>query len=128
MHRDPMRSARRTIGTTTQSGRGATGDRGQRAGRRPQTSAGNSRPPASGPGLYGGTNDNSLNDPQGVIDFLAANPDKAKAWVDALNKDPELLVPGGLPLTVENPRLHQFLGGVILMTDTRVTNPDSRTV
>ena len=79
--------------------------------------------PAGGPGLYGGTNDNSLNDPQGVIDFLAANPDKAKAWVDALNKDPELLVPGGLPLTVEKiPAYINSLVGVILMTDTRVTN------
>jgi hypothetical protein len=79
--------------------------------------------PAGGPGLYGGTNDNSLNNPQGVIDFLAANPDKAKAWVDALNKDPELLVPGGLPLTVEKiPAYINSLVGVILMTDTRVTN------
>ena len=53
---------------------------------------------------------------------MAANPDKAKAWVDALNKDPNSSFPEAFRSRWKNPCLHQFLGGVILMTDTRVTN------
>lgn len=76
-----------------------------------------------GPGLYGGTNDNAKCDPKGIVDFLAAHSDKAKAWVDALNKDPDVKLPNGQPLTVQTiPEYIGSLTSLVLTTDTRVTN------
>ena len=44
------------------------------------------------PGLYGGTKDNTRCDTKQMIDFLAANPAKAAAWVGAQNADPALKI------------------------------------
>ena len=52
------------------------------------------------PGLYGGHDEHAACDPQQIEDFLAANPDKAQAWVDALDADPTVALPDGRPLTV----------------------------
>lgn len=51
------------------------------------------------PGLYGGTQNNRACDQQQMIDFLAANPDKANAWVTVQNADPTLRWSG--PKTTE---------------------------
>ncbi len=75
------------------------------------------------PGLYGGTMNIAACDPQQIIDFLAANPDKAEAWVDALDADPEVALLDGRPLTVELiPDYVEELTSVVLTQDTRVTN------
>lgn len=74
------------------------------------------------PGLYGGTQDLASCDSQQIIDFLAANPDKAAAWVAALNTDPQLRFDGGT-LTVEDiPTFINGLTSMVLTADTRVTN------
>lgn len=75
------------------------------------------------PGLYGGSMNIGVCDPQGIIDFLAQNPAKATAWVDAMNADPTVLLPRGVALTVDN--IAQYIGSltsVVLTFDTRVTN------
>ncbi len=75
------------------------------------------------PGLYGGTLNTAACDPQQITDFLAANPDKAVAWVAALNADPEVSLADGRPLTVETiPDYMATLTPVVLVKDTRVTN------
>lgn len=74
------------------------------------------------PGLYGGTQDIASCDSQQIVDFLAANPDKAAAWVAALNADPQLRFDGG-NLTVGD--IEPFINGLtsmVLTSDTRVTN------
>lgn len=74
------------------------------------------------PGLYGGTQDIASCDSQQIIDFLAANPDKAAAWVAALNADPQLRFDGGT-LTVGD--IETYINGLtsmVLTSDTRVTN------
>ncbi len=74
-------------------------------------------------GLYGGTNDNSRCDPGQLIAFLAANPSKAKAWVDALNADPKLRWGDGSPLTTADiPAYVGQLTSLVLLKDTLVTN------
>jgi hypothetical protein len=75
------------------------------------------------PGLYGGTRDSSRCDPSAIADFLEANPDKARAWVEALNSDPSLRWTGGNSLTVDDIRAYiAELTPVTLTYDTRVTN------
>ncbi len=75
------------------------------------------------PGLYGGTKDKAACDPQKMVDFLAANPAKAQAWVDALNADPEVALPDGSKLTVATiPDYVATLTPLVLREDTRVTN------
>ncbi|MFV0318107.1 MAG: DUF6777 domain-containing protein [Microthrixaceae bacterium] len=91
----------------------------------PANSATGSVPTNSGrePGLYGGSTDNTVCDPQKMIDFLAANPDKAAAWVSALNGDPDVVAVNGSPLTVDTmPAFIRTLTPVVLNSDTRVTN------
>jgi hypothetical protein len=78
---------------------------------------------ASTPGLYGGTRNQSSCDPQQMVTFLQQNPDKAGAWVRALNSDPSLKWSGGTQLSVAQiPDYVNELTPVILREDTRVTN------
>lgn len=74
------------------------------------------------PGLYGGTQDSDSCDAQQLVDFLAANPDKAAAWVAALNTDPNLRWDRGALTVQDIPDYVATLTPVILMADTRVTN------
>src|SRR5690606_35604146 len=76
--------------------------------KRPQaggTAAGDS------PGLYGGTRREATCDPQQLIAFLQANPDKARAWARVQ----------GIPVD-DIPRYVSRLTPVLLRTDTLVTN------
>lgn len=63
------------------------------------------------PGLYGGTENEQVCDPQAMVDFLMDNPDKAQAWADA-----EGIEVDDIPDYVDS------LTPVILREDTRVTN------
>ncbi len=63
------------------------------------------------PGLYGGTRNQSSCDKQKLIDFLVANPSKARAWADVQDIQPS-----------EIPTYIGALTPVILRSDTRVTN------
>lgn len=63
------------------------------------------------PGLYGGTRNNASCDPEQLIAFLQANPDKAQAWGSVLD-----VAPADIPTYVRS------LTPVILQRDTRVTN------
>ncbi|HWM35213.1 MAG TPA: DUF6777 domain-containing protein [Pseudolysinimonas sp.] len=74
------------------------------------------------PGLYGGSNDMGRCDPAQLKTFLMANPDKAKAWVDALNRDPLLGWSGGALTVQDIPAYVDSLTSIILVSDTRVTN------
>ncbi len=65
----------------------------------------------SAPGLYGGTNEIAVCDPRQLVDFLAANADKAAAWATVIGIDPAQI-----------PSFVDGLTDVILQTDTRVTN------
>jgi hypothetical protein len=75
------------------------------------------RPKAGGtatgdtPGLYGGTRQEATCDPQKLIAFLQANPDKARAWASVQ----------GIPVG-DIPRYVSRLTPVVLRTDTLVTN------
>jgi hypothetical protein len=74
-------------------------------------------------GLYGGTLDTGRCDPQQLVEFLDANPAKAQAWVDALNRDSTLRWSGGTTVSVS--QIGDYvseLTPIILVTDTRVTN------
>jgi hypothetical protein len=74
-------------------------------------------------GLYGGTLDVGRCDPKQLVDFLEANPAKAQAWVDALNRDPTLRWSGGTTVSVSQISTYvSELTSIILVTDTRVTN------
>jgi hypothetical protein len=76
------------------------------------------------PGLYGGTRDDARCDPGGIVAYLASRPDKAGAWIAALNADPRAVRPDAPgPLTLND--LPDYLAGltpVLLTEDTRVTN------
>lgn len=74
------------------------------------------------PGLYGGTQDIGKCDAEQLITFLEGNPDKAGAWVAALNTDPLLRWPGGALTTADIRAYVSSLTSVVLMSDTRVTN------
>ncbi|HEY4938835.1 MAG TPA: discoidin domain-containing protein, partial [Actinomycetota bacterium] len=75
------------------------------------------------PGLYGGTRNQSSCDPQQMVTFLQQNPDKAGAWVRALNGDPTFKWSGGTQLSVAQiPDYVKELTPVVLREDTRVTN------
>lgn len=74
-------------------------------------------------GLYGGTGSSARCDREGMIAFLEANPDKARAFVEALNRDPTLRWSGGTTVSVtELPDYIRELTPVTLTRDTRVTN------
>jgi hypothetical protein len=75
------------------------------------------------PGLYGGTNKADTCDATAIASYLADNPSKARAWVDALNADPTLAWSGGSKVTTA--QVGQYLSEltpVVLLRDTRVTN------
>ena len=92
------------------------------------TSAASVKPAPAGtsgggtPGLYGGSNDLGRCDVVQLEAFLGSNPDKAKAWVDALNRDPLLRWEGGTLTTDDIPDYIDSLTSIILVSDTRVTN------
>lgn len=75
------------------------------------------------PGLYGGTQNNARCDREAMILFLEANPDKATAWVAALNADPTLRWSGGTQVaTTQIGTYIRELTPITLIRDTRVTN------
>jgi hypothetical protein len=77
----------------------------------------------SQPGLYGGTQNNGRCDATQLVTFLEANPDKAAAWVQALNGDPSLRWSGGTQVQVSQIRAYVGeLTPLTLTVDTRVTN------
>jgi len=81
--------------------------------------------PISGatPGLYGGTQDQASCDRDQMAAFLMSNPDKAAAWVAAMNTDPSLRWSGGTQLTtIQIPQYLNELTPIRLLADTRVTN------
>jgi hypothetical protein len=63
------------------------------------------------PGLYGGTQDNASCDANALVSFLEQNPDKGRAWADALDISPDEIRSYVSQLTP-----------LLLRTDTRVTN------
>jgi hypothetical protein len=67
--------------------------------------------PANTPGLYGGTLKKASCDPQQMVSFLQANPDKGSAWASVLG-----IAPSDIPSYVSG------LTPVILRSDTAVTN------
>ena len=72
------------------------------------------------PGLFGGSNDAKVCDPQAQADFLAQNPALAAGFVKALEG---VTLPDGTPLAVSNLRTYlTSLTPVLLTEDTRVTN------
>lgn len=74
-------------------------------------------------GLYGGTENQSRCNRDGMSEFLESNPDKAGAFVDALNADPGLRWAGGQQVGVGDvPEYLETLTPVTLTRDTRVTN------
>jgi hypothetical protein len=86
----------------------ATDGQGEASTDDPVTTVANS---GTTPGLYGGARDNASCNKQAIIDFLAANPDKARAWAAVQGVDPLLIADYINSLTP-----------VVLMADTRVTN------
>ena len=75
------------------------------------------------PGLYGGTQNSARCDREAMVRFLEANPDKAVAWVAALNADPTLRWSGGTQVaTTEIGTYIRELTPITLIRDTRVTN------
>lgn len=74
------------------------------------------------PGLYGGSMNDTVCKVDQLVSFLGANPEKAAAWVAALNADPKLR-PATSPLTTANiPAYISSLTPIVLLADTRVTN------
>ncbi len=73
--------------------------------------------------LFGGSGNQRVCDPEALITFLGSNPDKAAAWVEALNSDTTLQWSGGSKLTVADiPTYIRELTPTFLSVDTRVTN------
>lgn len=78
---------------------------------------------AATPGLYGGTMNQAACDADAMVQFLAANQDKAQAWVEGMNQDPNVVLPDGSKLTAATiPQYVATLTAVVLHADTRVTN------
>jgi hypothetical protein len=75
------------------------------------------------PGLYAGAPGQQVCDAAAAINSLVDNDDKAQAWVDALNDDPQLSWSGGSKLAAEDiPTYVAELTGVFVRSDTRVTS------
>lgn len=69
---------------------------------------------ASAPGnttVYGGSNEQAVCDPAGLIDYLTANPDKATAWAGVFGLD-----------LIDVPDFVRSLTPIVLLRDTAVTN------
>lgn len=78
---------------------------------------------ADAPGLYGGTGDAAVCDAKEQALFLGQNPEKALAFVTALNKDPNVALADGSKLSTANlSRYITELTSVLLVSDTQVTN------
>lgn len=78
---------------------------------------------ADAPGLYGGTGDTAVCDAKEQALFLGQNPEKALAFVTALNKDPNVALADGSKLSTANlSRYITELTSVLLVSDTLVTN------
>lgn len=73
-------------------------------------------------GLYGGTENEKACDKGQLIDFLEANPGKARAWVAAQNADPRLNWSGGKLRVADLPRFIGELTPAVVLRDTLVTN------
>ncbi len=74
-------------------------------------------------GLYGGSLDTRVCDPEGQIRFFQDNRQVAVAFVQALNTDPTLKWSGGTQVSIDQlPEYIRTLTPVTLMNDTRVTN------
>jgi hypothetical protein len=74
-------------------------------------------------GLYGGSLNTQVCDPEGQIAFLQQNRSIADAFVGALNSDPTLRWSGGTRVTRDQlPSYIRELTPLILTQDTRVTN------
>jgi hypothetical protein len=75
------------------------------------------------PGLYGGTGQTGTCDAGAIASYLADNPAKARAWVDALNADSTVAWSGGTTVTTSQISAYlSELTPVVLTRDTRVTN------
>lgn len=74
------------------------------------------------PGLYGGTQDNSSCNTDQLVAFLDANPDKANAWVEALNDDPSVSFSADKLLPEDIGGYVDTLTPVVLLSDTVVLN------
>jgi len=90
------------------------------------TSVSGSTTTAAGPtttALFGGSGSQKVCDPEALITFLESHPDKAKAWVAAINSDPTMKWSGGDSLTVAQigEYIRELTPG-FLAKDTRVTN------
>jgi hypothetical protein len=77
---------------------------------------------ASTPGLYGGTQDNESCNTSQLQTFLAGNPAKATAWVDALNGDGTVTFRGGSLTADDIEDYIDTLTPVVLLADTLVVN------
>jgi len=73
-------------------------------------------------GLYGGSLSSGICKTEKMLSFLQSNPDKANAWVQALNADPNLRWSGGQLTTADIPAYIGGLTPIVLVSDTRVTN------
>jgi len=74
-------------------------------------------------GLFGGSGDNGICAPDKLVAFLESSPDKAAAWVAALNADPTLSWSGGNNLQVSDIAAYVAeLTPTFLNVDTPVTN------
>lgn len=73
-------------------------------------------------GLYGGSLNSAICNTGKMLTFLQSNPDKASAWVQALNADPNLRWSGGQLTTADIPAYIGGLTPIVLVSDTRVTN------
>ena len=75
------------------------------------------------PGLYGGSRNKAVCDKEAQLRFLEENPDKAAAFVAALNSDPTLRWSGGNQVRPDQLRAYfAELTPLVLTRDTRVTN------
>ncbi len=77
---------------------------------------------ATAPGLYGGTEDNTRCDVDQLVEFLAVNPAKSTAWVDALNADPTVRFHDDLLGSDDVGDYVDTLTPAVLMADTLVVN------
>ncbi len=77
---------------------------------------------AAAPGLYGGTQDNDRCNTSQLQSYLAENPDKATAWVEALNADDSVTFAGTELAVTDIEGYLDTLTPVILLNDTLVVN------
>lgn len=114
--------------TVPESSTTASGDLDESTSSEPSTTAaarqgdGIVRVSGGTPGLYGGTQDNSSCNTSQLQTYLVDNPDKATAWVDALNNDNTITFRGGTIGSEEVGDYIDTLTPVVLLADTLVVN------